>query len=54
MAKVKVSETKTAIATDNRHLVIVTKNGLKATVTNTSLEGWFKQGWKRLDDKAGA
>ncbi len=39
---------------DTRHLVTVIKNGLKADVTNTSLDGWLKKDWKRLDEpKAG-
>jgi hypothetical protein len=46
-----ITETATA---DTRHLVTVIKNGLTADVTSTSLEGWLKKGWKRLDDKAGA
>lgn len=51
MAKAKET---TAPVTDTRHLVIVVKNGLTATVTSTSLDGWLKKGWKRLDEsKAG-
>ena len=52
MAKVKAIP---AVNTgDTRHLVDVIKNGLVATVTNTSLDGWLKKGWKRLDEpKAG-
>ena len=52
MAK-KTEVTETA-AQDTRHLVVVVKGPTKATVTSTSLPGWIKLGWKRLDDKAGA
>jgi hypothetical protein len=52
-----VAKKETASATtqgDTRHLVVVVKNGLSATVTSTSLDGWLKKGWKRLDEpKAG-
>jgi hypothetical protein len=51
MAKAKE---KMAPVTDTRHLVVVVKNGISATVTSTSLDGWLKKGWKRLDEtKAG-
>jgi len=40
--------------TKQQHLVTVSKNGLTADVTSTSLDGWLEKGWKRLDDKAGA